>query len=307
MPCYNAAPFIAEAIRSVLSQDYPGSLEVVVIDDGSTDDSVRIAQGFDQVRVLSQRNSGPAAARNLGLQHARGELIAFLDADDQWLPGSLSPRIDVLLEHKDVGAVYGSFLRWTPPANDPFGAGLQVADRLPDAVMAAVDSEWLYPAMLLDPIIHIITLVARREVFEKIGNFDPALRMGEDYDILIRMALQFRMRRVERRVARYRQRPDSITHVPRKENYEYLVVQRAIRLYGTVSRDGAELDRQLVAKRMYRLCFQHGYSHFWSGDAAVAAGSFQQALRHDPFRVKAWLYAALATPRAVLARSALAP
>ncbi|MGA7307183.1 MAG: glycosyltransferase family A protein, partial [Rhodothermales bacterium] len=83
IPVYNAERYVAEAIRSVLDQDYV-DLEIVVVDDGSTDGSASVAQQFKEIRLIRQENQGPGAGLNTGILNARGDLIAFLDADDKW-------------------------------------------------------------------------------------------------------------------------------------------------------------------------------------------------------------------------------
>ena len=96
MPAYNALPYIDQAIRSVLDQDYP-NIELIVVDDGSRDGTPELAEQFgDRVKVLRQKNAGPAAARNKGIAASRGDFIAFLDADDVWLPGKASMQVQYL-------------------------------------------------------------------------------------------------------------------------------------------------------------------------------------------------------------------
>ncbi|MCB0791851.1 MAG: glycosyltransferase family 2 protein, partial [Flavobacteriales bacterium] len=96
VPCHNAAPWIEATLTSVLAQDWPG-LEVIVVDDGSVDDSAdRVARRFPQVRLLRQANAGVAAARNAGLKAASGDWVAFVDADDHWLPGKLRVQMALL-------------------------------------------------------------------------------------------------------------------------------------------------------------------------------------------------------------------
>lgn len=305
MPCHNAAPFIAEAIRSVLDQDYAGELEILVVDDGSTDDSVRLASSFSSVRVLTQANQGPAAARNLALQHARGTVIAFLDADDQWLPGSLKSRVDCLLANPEVGVVFANFSHWTPNTQD-LSLSTEVADCLPASVAEAANSGWLFPEILLDPIVCIITALVRREVFDAVGTFDPQLRVGEDYDLWIRIAQRFRFHRMDQVVARYRHHAACTTRVPRTDNTVLDLIERSIREFGLVGPRGTVIDRHLLGKRLHRMCFDHAYGHFWRGDARVAAEGFRLSLRHDPFRAKAWIYALLAAGKASLPQANLA-
>lgn len=107
IPCFNAAEFLPEAINSVLNQTYPIH-EILVIDDGSTDDSVRIAESFgNRVRAIRQKNQGESIARNRGFELASGQWIAFLDADDVWLPEKLEKQLadcqpDTIATHSNV-------------------------------------------------------------------------------------------------------------------------------------------------------------------------------------------------------------
>src|SRR5512143_3730544 len=102
MPVYNGARYLRQALESALAQTYR-PLEIVVVDDGSTDETPAILAEFGtRIRALRQPNSGSAAARNAALDAARGELIAFLDADDLWLPQKLAVQVEYLREHPDV-------------------------------------------------------------------------------------------------------------------------------------------------------------------------------------------------------------
>src|SRR5690349_9034781 len=93
VPCYNGGRYVATAVQSVFRQSYP-RIEVVVVDDGSTDDSPAILAGFGEaIRYVRQTNQGLSAARNRGIKEARGELLAFLDADDVWLPSKLATQV----------------------------------------------------------------------------------------------------------------------------------------------------------------------------------------------------------------------
>src|SRR4029434_246146 len=106
IPCYNAEPFVGEAIESALSQS-PTPVEVIVVDDGSDDGSVRVSRSFgDRVRVLSSGHAGVSAARNTGLLAARENLVAWLDADDVWEAGKLADQIP-RFDDPVVGLVYG--------------------------------------------------------------------------------------------------------------------------------------------------------------------------------------------------------
>lgn len=163
VPVYNVAGFLREALDSLFAQDYE-PFEVVVVDDGSTDGSGAIARSYPGVRYLRQENQGPAAARNAGIAAARGEIVAFADADDLQLPTRLSVQVGYLIEHPDTSATLGRQVWITPPP----GA-------VPDVVWGDLDG---IPAM---------TMVARRRTLAELGGFDPRLRGPEDTDLLIRM------------------------------------------------------------------------------------------------------------------------
>ncbi|MFC2106017.1 glycosyltransferase family 2 protein, partial [Candidatus Bipolaricaulota bacterium] len=107
IPVFNGERFLVEAIESVLAQDYD-PLEIIIIDDGSTDNTPRIAAGYaDRIRYVRQENGGPAAARNAGLLHSHGEAVSFLDADDLWTPGKLMSQAAGLSERASVDIVLG--------------------------------------------------------------------------------------------------------------------------------------------------------------------------------------------------------
>lgn len=161
LPVFNGERFLAEAIESILRQE--GPLDVIVVDDGSTDRSAAIAAGFAGIRVLSQANSGLAVARNAGLAAARGDFIAFLDADDLWLPGKLSRQRELLRSCPTVDLCFG-LVRDITLAGSSGG----IADATPR------------PGRMAQ------CMLARRSAFERLGGFDTTRRMRTDQDWLVR-------------------------------------------------------------------------------------------------------------------------
>jgi glycosyltransferase involved in cell wall biosynthesis len=166
VPVYNGERFLGEALDSALAQDYQ-PLEVIVVDDGSTDGSVAVAESRE-LDVLKQTNQGVAAARNAGLHASAGELIAFLDQDDLWLPGKLETQVSFLLEHAEIGLVYSHAELLVEP-----GA------RLPGWLRSYADRPM--PGYLPS------TLLCRRVVFEAAGPFDSNYTVGSDSDWLLRV------------------------------------------------------------------------------------------------------------------------
>lgn len=156
IPVYNGADFLAEAVTSVLAQRHP-ALEVVVVDDGSTDDTPRVAASFgERVRYVRQDNAGPAVARNTGLAKTRGELVAFLDADDRWHETKLARQMAALEAQPELDYVVALVQNfWT------------------DAAAAAREQARDHPRSKPIPGFVTGTLLARRAVFDRVGRFAP--------------------------------------------------------------------------------------------------------------------------------------
>ena len=166
VPVFNGERFLAAALDSILTQDYR-PLEVVVVDDGSTDGSAAIAQSR-AVRYLAQPNGGPAAARNAGVDAARGSLLAFLDQDDEWLPATLRKRVEALRGSPELGFVLGRLeVVLEPGTSWP---------------------HWLDPRRRTEPAPGYCpgTLLVRREAFAAAGGFDPRFVSVSDAEWLLR-------------------------------------------------------------------------------------------------------------------------
>ena len=176
---FNAEPFLDEAIHSILEQDYP-NWELLLVDDGSSDSSTRIALNLvhhapQQVRYLehpAHANRGMSASRNLGIQHARGEYIAFLDADDVWLPSKLSEQAALLEAHPDVGMTYGHALIWSSWTGKPGDKDSRVNLGIPADTLVLPPN--LLPQLLRNKAQTPMTSNAmlRRSVIQSVGGFE---------------------------------------------------------------------------------------------------------------------------------------
>lgn len=165
IPCHNDAPYVAAAIQSVLDQTLP-VVELIVVDDGSTDDSAKIVGGIQdpRVKLISQQNRGISGARNAGLREATGNLIAFLDADDLWTSKSLEARAASLAGAPHAGVAIGLTEQFLSP---DLSADLAARLHCPQGASAARFAG----AMLV-----------RRSVLDAVGGFDERLRIGEMMD-----------------------------------------------------------------------------------------------------------------------------
>jgi glycosyltransferase involved in cell wall biosynthesis len=207
IPCYNQAHFLTEAIESVLSQTYP-NFEIVVVDDGSTDETSEVAsryaqkhhQHHQQVRLIRQENQGLSGARNTGIRHARGEYLVFLDADDRLLPRALEAGVEQLEAHPECAFVSGH-CRWIT------SDGLPLTGWKQDRVEGDPYLELLRGCPIFVP-----AVMYRRAVFESVGDFDTSFKASEDYDLYYRIARKFPIYCYDTLVAEIRRHDANMTH-----------------------------------------------------------------------------------------------
>jgi len=199
---YNYEQFVAAAIESVLRQTVRPD-EIVVVDDGSTDGTAAVVARYAGrgVRYIRQANAGAGAARNRGIRETRGDLIAFLDADDRWLPDKLARQLAHLRRYPAAGLVTGG--EW-----QVFGAGrppVRVRRRPAPAAR-------LYPRILIENLIGnpSLTLV-RRACFAGVGGFDETLPLGQDWEMWIRIARTYRIGVIDAPLIDFTQHEGSLT------------------------------------------------------------------------------------------------
>lgn len=272
IPCCNAEKYIGVAIRSVLAQDWP-DLEIVVVDDGSTDRSADLVRDtFPGVKLLRQANQGVAIARNNGIQHAQGDWIAFLDADDIWLPGKLHAQWQLHVATPDVRMSYTAWADWTSTEPTPTPDYLSALRRdSGDIKRWSGPTGWVYSDLLTGCLVWTGTVLAHRSVFDSVGYFEPSLRIGEDYDLWLRASRVTQILHLPVPYALYRRHPASITRSIPEENYHSVVVGRALARWGYSSQDGSMARKVDVDRAMAK-----SWSDFAS--AQLAAGNFQRAL-----------------------------
>jgi glycosyltransferase involved in cell wall biosynthesis len=178
IPAYNAERYIGKAIESCLGQTYAPH-EIIVIDDASTDGMAAVAESFpSSVRVIRlARNMGVSVARNRGVQASTGDWIAFLDADDWFLPEKLELQRRCALKHERAVIIY---------------TGFRIL-----SVSGKESSGWFVPPGKLRPMlryrcpIHLSTVALRRDAFDSVGGFDPSLWIGQDWELWLRLAARY--------------------------------------------------------------------------------------------------------------------
>lgn len=289
IPCYNAERYIGATIASVLAQDQPG-MEIIVVDDGSSDGSVALVRSsFPEVRVEQQANAGVAAARNTGLALARGEWVAFVDADDVWLPGKLAAQFAQMRALPGCRMSYTAWQVWPSAEPLPDSAMLaQLAAVADDSARWSGASGWIYPQLLLDCVVWTSTVLAERSLFEETGGFDTGLRIGEDYDLWLRASRLTPILRVARPYALYRMHPASITRSMPTDNYRARVIGRALQQWGLHSPDGRVADRAAVRQMLAKSWSDFAGAHLQGGNLGSARRGGWAALRLDPRHLPGW-------------------
>lgn len=197
---YNSCNTIAETLESALNQDYK-NIEIIVINDGSTDGSLELLSNNynDKIRIINTENKGVSNARNIGINHAAGNYIAFLDSDDIWAPDKISKQIRLLTNNSDYGVCY--------------------TDRyLIDSKSSVLPSKKRkhYTGAILNKIIIsnfvcLSSTLVKKECFITCGKFDVGLTVSEDYDLWIRIATKFKFIYLDERLVYYRITPGSLT------------------------------------------------------------------------------------------------
>ena len=255
IPNYNYAHYLTQAVDSVLAQTYP-EVEIIVVDDGSTDDSETILRSYgDRVRWIRQKNQGVSAAQNLGVQETRGELVAFLDPDDLWLPEKLERQVQRFLDDTDLGLVH---------------CGVEEVDHTGAHLQFCVEGleGWVARDMLLFKRAVILGggsgLVVLRSEFEAVGGFDTSLSTSADWDFFYRLATRGRVGFVPKPLVKYRVHGSNMHSNIRAMEHDMLIgYEKAF------SRDTAEL------RELRRRCY--GNLHM------VLAGSFFRAGQRSDF------------------------
>jgi len=209
IPTYNRAIFLVEAINSVLEQTYK-KYEIIVIDDGSTDSTSEIIKQFgNKIRYFYQENGGPSAARNAGIKNAKGDLVAFIDSDDVWLPDKLSQQVQLFDENHRLGLVSSAY--YSCDSNLNINRIIK-DDRL-------TNKKYIMKKLFIRNIFPTPTVLVKRECFEKVGLFNESYGFAEDWEMWVRIVLEYDLAYIKTPLCRCRRHNSSITYQKQEENF----------------------------------------------------------------------------------------
>ena len=265
IPCYNHGRYLREAIESVWQQAYPAT-EVVVVDDGSTDNTEEVAKQCG-VTYLYQENQGLSAARNTGIRNSHGDLLVFLDADDWLLPGALEVNVRHLQQNEKLAFVSGGHDK------------VFVEDGITKEDITEVTSDH-YAHLLQGNYIGMhATVMYRRWVFEEM-EYDTSLKRCEDYDLYLRIAHKYPVLHHTEKIAAYRLHTANMSsNIPGMLSTVLEVLERQQDRLRTPAETKAYTQGQEIWKSYY--C-QELYQNLLRGKASFNFPAYLTLARHKP-------------------------
>jgi glycosyltransferase involved in cell wall biosynthesis len=270
------AEWLDEALDSVRAQDYE-DWEIILVDDGSP---VPVAPTeHDDLVLIRQANIGPGGARNTGARHARGEFVAYIDADDRWRPDKLGKQVAFLDANPDMVLVCTDILLIDKDGFTPLRTarqkGVAVGNRIP------------FEKLFYENCVGSATVMVRRAVLEKTPGMNPRQRLGEEYGLWLRLAMLGPIGYLEDALMERRRHGDSLMFTQLGDG-SWIAREREV--YESFLAEHPALRTQpFVRKAMARLGFQGGWTHLARGEWPQARRLLLESLRDDPMRMKAWI------------------
>jgi glycosyltransferase involved in cell wall biosynthesis len=216
IPSYNRASLLKEAVDSVLGQDFD-DFELIVIDDGSTDDTAGLLQSYPNICVVRQDHRGVSAARNAGIRRASGRFLAFLDSDDLWLPGKLSAQIAFFKTHPKALICQTEEI-W-------IRSGVRVNPRRRHRKDSGMIFERSVELCLVSP----SAVMLKRNLLDEVGWFDESLPACEDYDLWLRIAWRFPLHLIRTPLVIKRGgHPDQLSRMPRLDRFRIYALEKVL-------------------------------------------------------------------------------
>jgi glycosyltransferase involved in cell wall biosynthesis len=280
IPTYNTARFVVQAVQSALAQTY-SPIEVIVVDDGSTDDTRKQLEAFHgRVRYVYQSNGGVGKARNRAIREARGELLAFLDADDEWCPEKIAIQVAALETNARAALVH----------TDVTYQDVNSGRRFQKYSSREKYQGHCYEALFFANHVNVSTVLVRREQLERAGLFNEVHDIGgcEDLDMWLRLARENEFVYEPRPLAIYRLHSANMSLNSLKMNESLLQVLK----FALAADPGLwrALGKKRVCRHMFELSFHLGYANVERGDLRRGRRYFRSALGYAPGHLKTWAF-----------------
>ncbi len=273
---YNYGRFLTEAIESVLAQSYK-DYEIVAIDDGSSDNTRRVVEPYLALPNFFchhlKKNIGQPRAKNLAIRQSRGEFIAFLDGDDVWLPEKLEKQIRLFERSKDVGVVYSDFV-WFRGDRD-----------LPELGHPPYARGCVTRNLILDNIVPFSSSVVRRECFAKNGMFDESIPVAIDYDLWLRLSLNWAFDYVPEKLVRIRV---GHTRLSSRSEERMKIARRITQRFLSAHKERIDPSESLRRQDLALTYLREGYYNHRIGRRLRALRCYRRSLSALPFQLRVW-------------------
>ena len=277
-PAYNSSATVGETIESVLSQTY-SNFEMIIVDDGSTDDTANVVHRFkdNRIKYIYQSNKERSEARNNGIKNAKGEFIAFLDADDIWFPEKLEKQIELFEMDMKLGLVYSDLYLFE--------------EKFPQKVTLYSHIRKLFrgnvPLRIIveDNFIQSATPLVRRDVFDSLGNFDSDLIPCEDYDMWIRIIARYAVDFVNQPLAYYRIHPNRTSW----KNMPDILFESTHKLIDKIEANFLSegfLHPNDIRKSRSRIYYNYAIAMMSRGEFDKSKKSYLKSLKINPYFIK---------------------
>jgi glycosyltransferase involved in cell wall biosynthesis len=293
VPVFNGAKYIEASIRSALAQNY-ANLEIVVVNDGSTDSTSQEIESFlnlPNFLYVEQANLGVAAARNKGLLHATGEIIAFLDHDDLWLPHKIKLQVEYLISHPEVALVHSNYSAIDATGNP---AVLQLSPQWPTNVEGRCFKDLFTRNRLA-----LLTVLVRKKCLDRAGLFNEQMSAAEDYELWLRLAWYYPFGYMPERLALYRiHNSNASQNLLNMELMELGAINSVLAQFPEIPRT---IGNRLVRKRLAELNYVVGSLYMWQEeDFKTARRFFLQSFKARPFHktsLRRYFWCSLSAPQ----------
>lgn len=242
VPVYNGARYLSECLESVLGQTWQ-DFEIIVVNDGSTDESVEICSRFPKVKIVCQENKGQSAARNRGVYEAKGKFIAFIDQDDKWYPEKLARQVPIL-ERGKYGMVYSNV--------DRIDEEGRIVERNFLDKVSLQPKQSIRDCLSQDMFILPGTVLMTKELFEKLGGFDEQLSGYEDDDLFLRVFQHTRIYYIPEALMQWRIYPTSYSYTERMERSREIYLKKLLKMFPDYPDRNEYFTRDLIVPRFIK-------------------------------------------------------
>jgi glycosyltransferase involved in cell wall biosynthesis len=283
MPTYNRSGYVRQCLRSLRACDL-SDLEIIVADDGSTDETETVVAATDpSAKYFRQDNTGtPSTARNRGFELSTGRYVAFLDCDDEWLPNvptraiqllDAYPEVDVLFAEARMGNSEEGFRSWIEMGGQD--AFFELPCRQPEEGFRILERESFLRRMAVRNPVFIGAVIMRRAAFSQTGGFDPQLRGAADWELWLRMASRMTFAYLNRPLAVYTRHLDNMSSDMDGMEREFcLALKKVLAKCHWLS----HAERRWLGSRLRHHLFVHGYGAYERGDYTEARARFADLL-----------------------------